>query len=80
MLLELALGHLPVRDEEAELRAELAQVLGRLFDRLDAVVEEERLAPALVLAPQRELDELLVVLARRACGSGAGPAAASRSR
>ena len=44
LLLELLLLHLPVRDEEAELRAELLQLRGALLDRLDAVVEEERLA------------------------------------
>jgi hypothetical protein len=38
-------------------------VLGRLLDRLDPVVEEERLPLAFVLPPQGELDELLVVLA-----------------
>ena len=62
-LLELALAHLPVGDEEAQLRAELLQLLGRLVDRLDAVVQVERLAAALVLALERLLDELLVVLA-----------------
>ncbi len=40
-----------------------AQPLGRLVDRLDPVVQEERLAAARVLAQQRRLDELLVVLA-----------------
>ena len=40
-----------------------AQALGRLVDRLDAVVEEERLPAARVLALERLLDELLVVLA-----------------
>ena len=64
-LLELLLAHLPVRDEEAETRAELLQLRGPLLDRLDPVVEEERLALALDLALERELDELLVVLADR---------------
>ena len=50
LLLELLLAHLPVRDEEAEIGQQLAQLLGRLLDRLDAVVEIERLAAALVLA------------------------------
>ena len=63
LLLELALAHLPVRDEEAELRAELLQLRRRLVDRLDAVVEVERLAAARVLALERRLDQLLVVLA-----------------
>jgi hypothetical protein len=40
-----------------------AQALGRLVDRLDAVVDEERLPVALLLAQERLLDELLVVLA-----------------
>ena len=44
LLLELALAHLPVRDEEAQVRAQLLQLLGRLLDRLDAVVEVEGLA------------------------------------
>jgi hypothetical protein len=44
-----------VRDEEAEVRAELLQRGGPLLDRLDAVVEEERLAVALRLALEREL-------------------------
>ena len=71
--------HLPVRDEHARLGAELAQLLGRLLDRLDAVVEVERLPLARELALERRLDELLVVLADVACGSGGGPRAASRS-
>ena len=62
-LLELLLVHLPVRDREAQLRAQRAQPLGGLVDVLDAVVEEERLAAARVLALERLLDELLVVLA-----------------
>ena len=53
LLLELALPHLPVRDEEAQLWAELLQLLRRLFDRLDAVVQVERLAAALDLALER---------------------------
>ena len=52
-LLELALGHLPVRDEEAQARAELLELLPRLVDRLDAVVEVERLPAARVLALER---------------------------
>jgi hypothetical protein len=38
LLLELALAHLSVRDEEAQLRCELTKLLRRLVDRLDAVV------------------------------------------
>ena len=63
LLLQLALPHLPVRDDEAELRAELPQLLGRLLDRLDPVVQVERLPAALDLALERRPDELLVVLA-----------------
>ena len=62
-LLELLLLHLAVRDREAQLRAQRAQALGGLVDVLDAVVEEERLAAARVLALERLLDEVLVVLA-----------------
>ena len=53
--LELALVHLAVRDGEAHARAQRAQALGRLVDRLDAVVQVERLAAALVLALDRAL-------------------------
>ena len=42
---------------------ETAQPFGRLVDRLDAIVEEEGLPAALVLALQRKADEFLVVLA-----------------
>ena len=58
LLVELAVG-----DLEAHARAQAAQALGRLVDRLDAVVDEERLAAALLLAHDRLLDELLVVVA-----------------
>ena len=61
-LLELALAHLPVRDEEPEPGAELAELLAHLVDRLDAVVEVERLAAAGVLSLERDPDQLLVVL------------------
>ena len=43
--------------------ASCLELRGRLLDRLDAVVEEERLPTALVLALERVLDELLVELA-----------------
>ena len=56
-------GSCPCATGKRSSGTELAQVLGRLLDRLDAVVEEERLALALVLAQQRLADELLVVLA-----------------
>ena len=62
-VLELALGHLAVRDEHARRRAELAQLLGGLVDRLDPVVEVEGLALAGELALERLHDQLLVVLA-----------------
>ncbi len=65
LLLELALAHLPVGDDEPQPGHELLQLLGRGLDRLDAVVEVEALAAALVLALERELHELLVVLADR---------------
>ena len=72
-LLELLLRHLPVRDEEAEPRAELLELLPDLVDRLDAVVEVEGLPAARVLALERGLDELLVELAdRRAHRAAAG--------
>ena len=63
LVLELLLGHLAVRDEHAHARHELLHLLGRFHDRLDAVVEVERLAVALLLALERLLDRLLVVLA-----------------
>src|SRR5205823_7472888 len=62
-LLELLLAHLAVSDEEADPGTELLQLRGPLLDRLDAVVEEERLAFPPDLALERELHELLVVLA-----------------
>ena len=52
-----------MRDGEAQLRAQRAQALGGLVDVLHAVVEEEGLAAAGVLALQRLAHELLVVLA-----------------
>ena len=50
-----------------------AHALGGLVDRLDAVVQEERLAPARQLALDRLRDQLLVVLARRRCAPGRRP-------
>ena len=55
--------HLAVRDEEAKAGTELLELLARLVDRLDPVVQVERLPAARVLALERGLDELLVVLA-----------------
>jgi hypothetical protein len=63
LLLQLALLHLAVGDDEAELGAQLAQLLGRLVDRLDPVVQVERLPLAVDLPLERGLHELLVVLA-----------------
>ena len=53
-LLQLALGHLPVGDEEAEAGAELPEPLGGLVDRLDPVVEVEGLAFPRMLALERD--------------------------
>ena len=50
-------------DQEAHSRAQAAQPHRGLLDRLHPVVEEERLAVALLLAQQGPPDELLVVLA-----------------
>ena len=61
--LELVLVHLAVRDLEPQVGAEAAQALGGLVDRLDAVVQEERLAAAVALALERLAHEVLVVLA-----------------
>jgi hypothetical protein len=63
LLLELALPHLPVRDEKAQVGTQLLQLLRSVVDRLDAVVQVERLPAALVLALERALHDLLVVLA-----------------
>ena len=52
-LLELALLHLAVRDEDAEPGAELLEPRRGLLDRLDAVVQVEGLAAAPVLALER---------------------------
>jgi len=64
-ILELALAHLSVGDEEAQVREQLLQLFGRLVDRLDAVVQVERLAFSGGLALERCLDGVLVVLADR---------------
>ena len=61
--LELAVAHLAVRDPDPYLGHEAPQLLGRLVDRLDAVVQEERLAAPLELAADRLRDERLVPLA-----------------
>ena len=53
-LLELALAHLAVRDEERGGPGQSCrELLAGLVDRLDAVVEVERLAAARVLALER---------------------------
>ena len=77
-LLELLLGHLAVRDEETKARAKLLELLPRLVDRLDAVVEIERLPAARMLSLERHLDQLFVVLARRWFGPAGALMAASR--
>jgi hypothetical protein len=51
-LLELAFPHLAVCDQDAQPRNELLEPGGGLVDRLDPVVEEERLALARMLALQ----------------------------
>jgi hypothetical protein len=62
LLLELTLAHLPVRGDEAQVRAELLQLQHDLLDRLDAIVEIERLAPARMLTLQCRCYEVLVEL------------------
>ena len=61
-LLQLVLAHLPVGDEEPQPRAELTELLAHLVDRVDPVVEIERLAAARVLTLEGGLDHGLVVL------------------
>jgi hypothetical protein len=58
LLLELLLAHLPVRDEEAQVRAELPELLRSVLDRVDAIVEVERLATARVLASMDQANVL----------------------
>ena len=62
-LLELLLPHLAVRDEKAQPGTQLLQLRGALLDRLDPIVEEERLPLASRFALECELHEVLVVLA-----------------
>jgi hypothetical protein len=62
LVLELTLRHLTVADEEAEVRAHLLKLRDCIVDRLDAVVQIERLPVAGDLALERLLDEILVVL------------------
>ena len=59
--LQLQLVHLAVRLGEPDAGAERAQALGGLVQRLDAVVEEEGLAAALDLAPDRPRHQVVVV-------------------
>ena len=56
-LLELALGHLAVADDDARLGQQPAQLLGLRLDRLDPVVDEEHLAAAVELAQDRVAHE-----------------------
>ena len=59
----MLLGHLAVGDRDARLRHERPHPLGGLVDRLDAVVQEEGLAAARQLAPDRLQHEVVVVVA-----------------
>ena len=61
LLLQLAFAHLAVRDEEAKRRAQLLELLGDLVDRLDPVVQVERLPLPFVLALERLPDQVFVV-------------------
>jgi len=61
--LELVLVHLPVRDGDPRLRHELRQPGGGRVDGADAVVDEEHLAVAEQLAPDRGRHLLLLVRA-----------------
>ena len=74
--LELVLLELAVGDLEAHARAQAAQARGDLVDRLDAVVQVERLAAARALALERLAHQRLVVLAdvgaHRAAALGRG--------
>ena len=79
-LLELAVAHLAVGDADPHLGHQAAQLLGRLVDRLDAVVEEERLPAAIVLAADRDRAPAPRPTPPRACGSACDRRAASRSR
>ena len=56
-LLERALGHLAVADDEPGARQQPAQLLGLRLDRLDPVVDVEDLAAAVELAQDRVADE-----------------------
>ncbi len=78
--LQLELVHLPVRLGEANARAEGAQALGRLVQRVDPVVEEEDLPGALLLAHDRPLHQVLVVGADVGADRAAALGRASRSR
>ena len=61
--LEATLVHLPVRDADARLGDELAQLLAHVVDVLHAVVDEEHLALAQQLPPDRLRCGALVELA-----------------
>ena len=62
-VLELLLPHLPVSDDQAEVRRKRLEPRGPLVDRLDPVVEEEGLAAACDLPLEGLLDQVLVELA-----------------
>ncbi len=61
-VLQLAFAHLAVGHREAHRRAQRPQALCGLVYRVHAVVQEERLPLSFVLAQDRPLDELLLVL------------------
>ena len=56
-LLEGALGHLAVPDDEPDARQHPPELLGLRLDRLDPVVDVEDLAAAIELAQDRVADE-----------------------
>ena len=78
-LLELLVVHLAVPHADARLRHEPAQLLGRLVDRLDAVVQVEDLAVARRARAAPPPPRASRRTRSRACGSAGGRAAASRS-
>ena len=62
-LFQFTLGHLTMTNAKTQFGAELAQVRGRLLDRLDAIVEIEGLSSTLNLTTQGTSDLFVVVLA-----------------
>ncbi len=72
-LLELALRHLAVCDEEPQAGAQLPELLRGLVDRLDAVVQVEGLPFARMLALERQPDRAPRRTPPPSCGSGRRP-------